>query len=98
MPLNITIPNCKQLRDYTEGKNIYTETCLGILKKKGAVRELQNGIVMLHSMLFRAAILIHLYTHANTNIGFKDLIERFMKNSDHTGSYSAGVHKKGQAS
>jgi len=72
----------QQLRDYTDGKNIYTETCLGMLKKTGAVRELQDGVVMLHSMLFRAAILIHLYTHSKTNTGFMELIERFAKNSE----------------
>lgn len=71
-----------QLRDFTDGKNIYTETCMGILKKSGAVRELQDGMVMLHSMLFRAAILIHLYTHAQTNKGLEDLIKRFSKNDD----------------
>jgi Cdc6-like AAA superfamily ATPase len=69
-----------QLRDFTDGKNIYTETCMGILKKSGAVKELQDGTVMLHSMLFRAAILIHLYTHAQTNKMFDDLIKRFSKN------------------
>jgi len=73
----------QQLRDLTDGKNIYTETCMGILKKSGAVRELQDGTVMLHSMLFRAAILIHLYTHAQTNKSFEDLIKRFAKNGDH---------------
>jgi Cdc6-like AAA superfamily ATPase len=66
-----------QLRDFTDGKNIYTETCMGILKKSGAVRELPDGTVMLHSMLFRAAILIHLYTHAQTNKMLDDLIKRF---------------------
>lgn len=71
-----------QLRDFTDGKNIYTETCMGILKKSGAVRELLDGTVMLHSMLFRAAILIHLYTHAQTNKSFDELIKRFAKNSE----------------
>lgn len=68
-----------QLRDFTDGKNIYTETCMGILKKSGAVRELHDGMVMLHSMLFRAAILIHLYTHAQKNKSFDELIKRFAK-------------------
>lgn len=80
----------QQLRDYTDGKNIYTETCMGVLKKSGAVRELQDGTVTLHSMLFRASILIHLYTHANTNKVFEDLIERFAKNGDHPKSLTGG--------
>jgi len=71
-----------QLRDFTDGKNIYTETCMGILKKSGAVRELRDGTVMLHSMLFRAAILIHLYTHSQVNKSFEDLIKRFAKDGD----------------
>lgn len=67
----------QELRDFTDGKNIYTASCLGELKKSGAVRELPDGTLSLHSMLFRAAILIHLYTHLKTNISYKKLIKRF---------------------
>ncbi len=59
-----------------DGKNIYTATCLGELKKSGAVKELLDGAISLHSMLFRAAILIHLYTHMKTNASYRELIER----------------------
>jgi Cdc6-like AAA superfamily ATPase len=72
----------QQLRDYTDGKNIYTETCMGILKTTGAVREVQDGTVTLHSMLFRASILIHLYTHVSTNKAYERLIKQFAKNGD----------------
>ncbi len=73
----------QQLRDHADGKNIYTEAYMGALKKSGAVRELSDGTITLHSMLFRAAILIHLYTHSQTNKSFEDLIKRFAKNGDH---------------
>ena len=67
----------KELSDHTAGKNIYTATCLGELKKSGAVKEQPDGTMALHSMLFRAAILIHLYTHVKTNETYRDLISRF---------------------
>lgn len=73
----------QQLRDHVDGKNIYTEAYMGALKKSGAVQELPDGTITLHSMLFRAAILIHLYTHAQKNRGFEDLIKRFAKTGDH---------------
>jgi hypothetical protein len=66
----------QELRDFTDGKNIYTATCLGELKKSGAVKELPDGAISLHSMLFRAAILIHLYTHMKTNVSYRELIAR----------------------
>lgn len=66
----------QELRDFADGKNIYTTTCLGELKKSGAVKELSDGMLSLHSMLFRAAILIHLYTHMKTNASYRELIER----------------------
>ena len=66
----------QKLRDFTDGKNIYTATCLGELKKTGAIRELPDGTLSLHSMLFRAAILIHLYTHVKTNTEYRKLIEK----------------------
>jgi hypothetical protein len=70
-------PMTKQaLRDSADGKNIYTATCLGELKKSGAVKELPDGSLALHSMLFRAAILIHIYTHAKTNASYQDLVSR----------------------
>lgn len=67
----------QELRDLTDGKNIYTATCLGELKKSGAVKELPDSQLTLHSMLFRASILIHLYTHMKTNTAYRELIEKF---------------------
>lgn len=79
--LALTGPLTKQqLREYADGKNIYNEPYMGTLKKSGAVKELQDGTITLHSMLFRAAILIHLYTHASSNPTFQTLIKRFAKN------------------
>jgi hypothetical protein len=66
----------QELRDFADGKNIYTATCLGELKKSGALKELPDGTLFPHSMLFRAAILIHLYTHMKTNASYRELIER----------------------
>ena len=80
LALSETPLNKQQLRDLTEGKNIYTPTCLGELKKSGAVRELADGTIGLHSMLFRAAILIHLYTHSETNDSYRELIRRIGSN------------------
>ena len=49
-------PMTKQIRsDAVGGKNIYTATCMGELKKTGAVNEIADGSIVLHSMLFRAA-------------------------------------------
>lgn len=67
----------QELRDMTDGKNIYTATCLGELKKSGAVRELPDNSLILHSMLFRSAILMHLYTHALQNVVYRDMIAKF---------------------
>jgi hypothetical protein len=84
-------PIAKQtLRDLTDGKNIYTATCLGELKKSGAVKELPDGTMTLHSMLFRAAILIHLYTHSKTNAAYRELIARLAPSDP---SFSPPVHK-----
>ena len=69
--------NKQELRDSVDGKNIYTQTYMGELKKTGAVRELPDGSIVLHSMLFRAAILMHLYTHADRNPGYQALIGKF---------------------
>ena len=67
----------QELREHTDGKNIYTATCLGELKKSGAITEFIDGTVVLHSLLFRAAILMHVYTHASTNTALKEAIGRF---------------------
>jgi hypothetical protein len=81
--LALTGPLTKQqLREAADGKNIYNEPYMGTLKKSGAVKELQDGTITLHSMLFRASILIHLYTHANSNPAFQILIKRFAKNGE----------------
>jgi len=81
--LALTGPLTKQqLREAADGKNIYNEPYMGTLKKSGAVKELQDGTITLHSMLFRASILIHLYTHASSNSAFQTLIKRFAKNGD----------------
>ena len=78
-------PIMKQaLRDHAGGKNIYTSTYLGELKRLGAVKELPDGTIALHSMLFRAAILIHLYTHANMNASYGELIKRFKPSDQST--------------
>lgn len=74
----VAVPTTKQnLRDLADGKNIYTSTCLGELKKSGAIKERPDGTIVLHSMLFRAAILIHLYTQASSINAYKELIDRF---------------------
>jgi hypothetical protein len=52
-------PISKQQLTADLGKNIYTKSCLAELKKTGAVKENTNGELVLHSQLFRAAILIH---------------------------------------
>lgn len=67
----------QELRDAVGGKNIYTATCMGELKKTGAVSEIADGSIVLHSMLFRAAILIHLYTHADRNPSYQEQIQKF---------------------
>lgn len=67
----------QELRDFTDGKNIYQSSCLGELKKTGAIRELPDGTLTLHSMLFRASILMHIYTHAKINNAYLQLIEKF---------------------
>lgn len=67
----------QELRDAVGGKNIYTATCMGELKKTGAVSEIADGLIILHSMLFRAAILIHLYTHADRNPVYQEQIQKF---------------------
>jgi len=66
----------QEIKKLSDGKNIYTETCLGALRKSGAIRETPDGTIVLHSMLFRAAILIHLYTHAPENQHYSDMIKR----------------------
>lgn len=70
----------QELRDAVGGKNIYTPGCMGELKKSGAVKELPDGSVILHSMLFRAAVLIHIYTHSEKNAVYQDLIKKFAPN------------------
>ena len=67
----------QELRDAVGGKNIYTATCMGELKKSGAVTEIADGSIVLHSMLFRAAILIHIYTHSERNPAYQELIKRY---------------------
>jgi hypothetical protein len=67
----------QELRDAVGGKNIYTATCMGELKKSGAVTEIADGSIILHSMLFRAAVLIHLYTHADRNPAYQEQIQKF---------------------
>ncbi|EQD39263.1 PyrBI operon leader peptide, partial [mine drainage metagenome] len=68
----------QKLRDLTEGKNIYTKTCLGELKRSGAVKEMPDGMVALHSMLFRAAILVHIYTKANDDKAYSQMIRKYV--------------------
>lgn len=80
--LNILALNQKpltkqELRDAVGGKNIYTPGCMGELKKSGAVKELPDGSLILHSMLFRAAILMHIYTHSEKNVTYQQLIKKF---------------------
>jgi len=72
----------QELRDAVGGKNIYTNTCMGELKRTGAVTEMPDGSIVLHSMLFRAAILIHIYTHASRNNAYQELIDRYVPKSD----------------
>lgn len=72
----------QELREAVNGKNIYTETCMGQLKKTGAVNERSDGSLVLHSMLFRAAILFHLYTHASKNPTYQELINKFAPTHD----------------
>lgn len=67
----------QELRDAVGGKNIYTATCMGELKKTGAVTEIADGSIILHSMLFRAAVLVHLYTHADRNPAYQKMIQEF---------------------
>lgn len=73
-------PLSKQtLRELSNGKNIYTKTCLGELKRTGAIKEMPDGMISLHSMLFRAAILVHLYTKAEEDEYYKTMIIRITK-------------------
>lgn len=84
----------QELRDAVGGKNIYTATCMGELKKTGAVSEIADGSIILHSMLFRAAILIHLYTHADRNPAYQEQIRKFAPpHEDSKLSSSKGVLK-----
>lgn len=84
----------QELRDAVGGKNIYTATCMGELKKTGAVTEIADGPIILHSMLFRAAILIHLYTHADRNPAYHEQIQKFAPpHEDSTLSSSKGILK-----
>lgn len=66
----------QKLRELSDKKNIYTKTCLGELKKSGAIKELPDGMILLHSMLFRAAILFNLYKKAKDDDYYKNLIEK----------------------
>ncbi len=84
----------QELRDAVGGKNIYTATCMGELKKTGAVSELADGSIILHSMLFRAAILIHMYTHADRNPAYQEQIQKFAPpHEDSTLRSSKGILK-----
>ena len=58
------IPLSKQkVKDLCEGKNIYQSVILGELKKSGAIYEnKENNELRLHSLLFRSAILIHIFS------------------------------------
>ncbi len=67
-----------ELKDHLGGKNIYTANCLGELKKKGAIIEATDGTLTLHSMLFRAAILIHIFTQTSKNSELEVLLQKFM--------------------
>ena len=76
----------EEIKKLSDGKNIYTETCLGALKKSGAIKETPDRTIVLHSMLFRAAILIHLYTHAQENQSYSDLIKKIKSLNNKTDS------------
>ncbi|OGQ06305.1 MAG: hypothetical protein A2W61_06475 [Deltaproteobacteria bacterium RIFCSPLOWO2_01_44_7] len=76
----------QEIKKLSDGKNIYTETCLGALKKSGAIKETPDRTIVLHSMLFRAAILIHLYTHAQENQSYSDLIKKIKSLNNKTDS------------
>jgi len=67
-----------ELKDHLGGKNIYTASCLGELKKSGAVTESTGGILTLHSMLFRAAVLIHIFTQTSKNTELEELVQKLM--------------------
>lgn len=67
----------QELSKLTDKKNIYTASCLGQLKKSGAVQEVADGKIYLHSALFRGAILAHIYIHAQENIRYQDIRKKF---------------------
>ena len=82
LALTVRVMPKQELKGLADGKNIYTATCLGELKKTGAIKVMPDGTVALHSMLFRSAILIHLYTHAPTNQVYRDMISRIKPAND----------------
>ena len=53
----------QKIKDLCGGKNIYQSTILGELKRSGAVYEdKESGELRLHSLLFRSAILNHIFS------------------------------------